>query len=249
MCLLLSFATMVLTAPIRARREKGLSNLYDTLGTTTEKAIPANTTEYPTPKNEQESEAANSVTERSEAKSTASYGSNGFTDALKGLDSDVTKIPKAEEKYAAPSGDKTNVGSMDLSSVPVQGSREQSGPLEKQKASGEEGVMVEAQEVEHLSGKPVVRLSKDRVTGSVQKKATPGRVHGLNGMLAPGPGRVPLDWDSLEYHNGRPAPVGIRGDPDYDETREFMSHEMYPIVPPEQSPSTFAVPAKIRATV
>ncbi|KAK1894796.1 tRNA dimethylallyltransferase 2 [Dissostichus eleginoides] len=169
--------------------------------------------EYPTPKNEQESE-----------------------DALKGLDSDVTKIPKAEEKYAAPSGDKTNVGSMDLSSMPVQGSREQSGPHEKQKASGEEGVMVEAQEVEHLSGKPVVRLSKDRVTGSVQRKATPGRVHGLNGMLAPGPGRVPLDWDSLEYHNGRPAPVGIRGDPDYD-------------VPPEQSPSTFAVPAKIRATV
>ncbi|XP_010788001.1 uncharacterized protein isoform X2 [Notothenia coriiceps] len=193
--------------------------------------------------------AANSVTERSEAKSTASYGSNGFTDALKGLDSDVTKIPKAEEKYAAPSGDKTSVGSMDLSSVPVQGSREQSGPHEKQKASGEEGVMVEAQEVEHLSGKPVVRLSKDRMTGSVQRKATPGRVHELNGMLAPGPGRVPLDWDSLECHNVRPAPVGIRGDPDYDETREFMSHEMYPIVPPEQSPSTFAVPAKIRATV
>ncbi|XP_033958409.1 uncharacterized protein [Pseudochaenichthys georgianus] len=239
MCLLLPFATMVLTAPIR-----------DTLGTTTEKAIPANTTEYPTPKNEQESEAANSVTERSEAKSTANYGSNGFTDALKGLDSDVTKYPKAEEKYAAPSGDKTHVGSMDLSSVPVQGSREQSGPHEKQKASGEEGVMVEAQEVEHLSGKPVVCLSKDRVTGSVQRKATPGRVHGLNGMLAPGPDRVPLDWDSLEYyHNGRPAPVGIRGDPDYDESREFMSHEMYPIVPPEQSHSTFAVPAKIRATV
>ncbi|KAK5862456.1 hypothetical protein PBY51_017852 [Eleginops maclovinus] len=125
--------------------------------------------------------------------------------------------------------------------MPVQGRREQRGSLWK--------VTVEAQKVENLSGKPVFRLSKDRVTGSLQRQATPGRVHGLNGMLAPGPSRELLDRDSLEYNNGRPAPMGIRGDRDYDETREFMSSEMYPIVPLEQSPSTFAGPAKIRSTI
>lgn len=81
-------------------------------------------------------------------------------------------------------------------------------------------MMVGAQEAENLSGKQAIRLSGDQVTDNLgtnlQRKAAPGRVNGLNGMLAPGRSRELLDWDSLEGNNGRPAPVGNRGDADYD---------------------------------
>ncbi|KAF1387783.1 hypothetical protein PFLUV_G00083530 [Perca fluviatilis] len=262
-CLFL-FATMVVTAPIRARRENVLSFLNDALGTTTEKTIPENTTAYRNPPSkpvkEQYSEASNSFTDMSEAKSTESFDTNRFTDVFKGLDSDEIVIPKVVEKDKAPLRRKTNMRLMDMSSrlVQDQGSREHGGPHRTHQASrertdlnSEEGVTVDSQKAENLSRKQVISLSRDRVTSSLQRKAAPGRVHELNGMLVPGRSRELLDPDSLEDNIGRPAPVGNRGDADYDETREFLSSEMYPkdvLAPPEHMPSSFSVPAKSRAS-
>ncbi|XP_029307935.1 uncharacterized protein LOC115021560 [Cottoperca gobio] len=241
---------MVVTAPIRERRENVLSFLNDTLGTTTENAISANTTAYRNPPSttvkEQDSEAANSLTDMSEAQSTESSNSNGFTGSevsdksggeSRVLDSDEIMIPKVVEKDKAPPRRKTNVGPMDMSSNLVQGSRD-----------SEEGETVDAQETENLSGKQVICLSGDQVTGNLQRRATPGRVHRLSDMLVAGPSRDLLDRDSLEYNNGRPALVGSRGDTDYDETREFISSETYPIAPAEHNPSVIFVPAKSRAS-
>lgn len=155
-----------------------------------------------------------------------------FPDALK--DSHEIVIPNAVEKDKAPSRrntgvDQDNMRPMDMSSRLVwdQGSREHSGPHRPHQASrertdlnSEEGMMVYAQEAENLPGKQVIHLNEDQVTDSdsletiVQRKATPGRANGLNGMLAPGPSKELLDWDSLEEN--RPAPVGNRGDTDYD---------------------------------
>ncbi|KAK9513638.1 hypothetical protein VZT92_027154 [Zoarces viviparus] len=122
-------------------------------------------------------------------------------------------ISKVVDKKA-PSRSKTNVGPL----VQDQGSREHSGPHGAHPASIEQAV--DAQEAENLSGKQVVRLSGDQVTGSLQRKATPARVHGFNGMLAPGRSRELMDHESLE-DNGRPAPVGNRGDTDYDGKTRF----------------------------
>ncbi|XP_038567670.1 uncharacterized protein LOC119897785 [Micropterus salmoides] len=223
--ILLPFASMVVTTPVRAQRQNVLSLLNDALAPTTEKTIPAI-----------------------------------ITDALK--DSHEIVIPNAVEKDKAPSRrntgvDQDNMRPMDMSSRLVwdQGSREHSGPHRPHQASrertdlnSEEGMMVYAQEAENLPGKQVIHLNEDQVTDSdsletiVQRKATPGRANGLNGMLAPGPSKKLLDWDSLEEN--RPAPVGNRGDTDYDETREFISSETSPIAPPEHMPRSLSVPAK-----
>ncbi|XP_039662853.1 uncharacterized protein LOC120562956 isoform X2 [Perca fluviatilis] len=269
-CLFL-FATMVVTAPIRARRENVLSFLNDALGTTTEKTIPENTTAYRNPPSKPVKEQYSE--DMSEAKSTESFDTNRFTgpvvsdknggesrDVFKGLDSDEIVIPKVVEKDKAPLRRKTNMRLMDMSSrlVQDQGSREHGGPHRTHQASrertdlnSEEGVTVDSQKAENLSRKQVISLSRDRVTSSLQRKAAPGRVHELNGMLVPGRSRELLDPDSLEDNIGRPAPVGNRGDADYDETREFLSSEMYPkdvLAPPEHMPSSFSVPAKSRAS-
>ncbi|XP_049902404.1 uncharacterized protein LOC126391579 isoform X2 [Epinephelus moara] len=250
-CLLLPFADMVVTAPIRARRENVLSLLNDAFGTTTEKTTPASTTDM------------------SEARSTENFNTNGLTgpevsdkngsesrDAIKGLGSDEIMIPKVVEK--AFSRWETNVGSVNISRrlVQDQGSRELGEPHGADTASrewtdlnSEEGVMMNTQGAENLSGQNVIRLSGDQVTGRLQRKATPERVHGLNGMMAPYISRELVDPDSLEENNGRPAPVGNRGDVDHDETREFVSSETYyPIAPPEHMPSSFSAPAKSRAS-
>ena len=120
---------------------------------------------------------------------------------------------------------------MDVSSRPVQdqGSREHGEPHVAQQASreradlnSEEGMMVDTQGAKSLSRRQVIHSSRDQVTDnarlgtSVQRRATPRRVNGLNAMLPPGQSREPLDLDSLEVNNGRPAPVGNRGEVDYD---------------------------------
>ncbi|XP_028437099.1 uncharacterized protein LOC114557683 isoform X2 [Perca flavescens] len=262
-CLFL-FATMVVTAPIRARRENVLSFLNDALDTTTEKTIPENTTAYRNPPSKPVKEQYSE--DMSEAKSTESFDTNRFTGPgvsdknggeSRGLDSDEIVIPKVVEKDKAPLRRKTKMRLMDMSSrlVQDQGSREHGGPHGAHQASrertdlnSEEGVTVDAQKIENLSGKQVISLSRDRVTSSLQRKAAPGRVHELNGMLVPVRSRELLDPDSLEDNIGRPAPVGNRGDADYDETREFLSSEMYPKAPPEHMPSSFSVPAKSQAS-
>ncbi len=77
-------------------------------------------------------------------------------------------------------------------------------------------------EAQVLSGKQVIRLSREQATDSASRgsdllrKATPGRVNGLNGLSAPGRSRELLDWDSLEDNNGRPTPVSDRGNTDHD---------------------------------
>ncbi|XP_044063540.1 uncharacterized protein LOC122881414 isoform X2 [Siniperca chuatsi] len=234
--LLLSFATMVVTTPIRVYRNPPSK-----------------------PVKEQDSE------DMSEENSAESLDANGFTDAFKDLDSHEIMIPKVVEKDKAPSRRNTgdNMGPMDMSSMLVrdQGSGEHSGPHGAHQASrertdlnSEEEVMVVAQEAENVSGKQVIRSSGAHMTDSdslgtnVQRKATPGRVNGFNGMLAPGRSRELLDWDSLEDNNGRPAPVVNRGDTDDDETRECISSETSPIAPPEHKPSSLSVPAKSRAS-
>ncbi|XP_051261595.1 uncharacterized protein LOC127366571 isoform X2 [Dicentrarchus labrax] len=173
-------------------------------------------------------------------------------DAFKDPDSQDIMITKVVEKDQAPSRRKTgvekvNMGLMDVSSrlVRDQGSRKL--------LNGTEGMTADSQVAENLSGKQVIGLNGDHVSDSgslgtnLQRRATPGRV---NGMPAPGPSRKQLDWDSLEENNGNPAPVGNRGYTDHDETREFISAEMYPtgaVAPPEHMPSSLSVPAKSRA--
>ncbi|XP_039974456.1 uncharacterized protein LOC120784598 isoform X2 [Xiphias gladius] len=232
--LLLPFATTVLTAPIRAQREDVLSFLNDELGTMT---IPANVTAYRNP-------TRKPVTEKDSE------------DAVKGLESHEIEImiPNVVENDNAPLGrktgvDKDSVGPVDMSRRLVQdhGSREWT-DLDK-----DEGMTVDAHKEDgNLSGKQDIRLSGDELTGSgsqcanLQRKA--GRVNGLNGVLAPGPSREMLDLDSLEDNNDRLAAVGNSRDTDYDETREYISSESYPIAPPEHMPSRFSVPAKSRAS-
>ncbi|XP_078108017.1 uncharacterized protein LOC144519009 [Sander vitreus] len=109
----------------------------------------------------------------SEAKSTESIDTNRCTDAFKGLDSDEIMIPKVVEKDKAPLRRKTNMRLMDMSSrlVQDQGSTEHGGPHGAHQASqertdlnSEEGVTVDAQKAEDLSGKQVISLSQDQVT-------------------------------------------------------------------------------------
>nr|XP_046256033.1 uncharacterized protein LOC124065053 [Scatophagus argus] len=248
-CLFLLFG-VVITAPLRVRRENVLNFLNDALGTTTEKTITTTIKAYRHPPSkllsEQDSE------DISEAKSTEDLDTNGFTDP----DSHETIIPKDMEKDKSPSLRKTdNKRPMDMSSqlFQDQGSREYRGPHREHQASkeridlnSEEGVAVDAQKAEHSPGKQVIRSSRDQADDSagldliLQRKATPGRVNELNGMLAPGRSRELLDWDSLENNNGRPAPQDV----DYDDTREFISSETYPAAPPEH----MSVPAKCRAS-
>ncbi|XP_040900904.1 uncharacterized protein LOC121186281 [Toxotes jaculatrix] len=230
--LLLPFATTVLTAPVR-----------DALGTMT---IPTNATAHGNPPSKPVTEKDSE--DMSDEKSEESFDPNGFTDAGKALESHEIKImiPKVVVNDNAP-GRKTGV---DEDSVePVDTSRrtmvQDQGSTERTDLDSEEGMDG------NLSGKQVIRLSGDKMTDSagqganLQRRA--GRVNGLNGMLAPGQSREMLDWDSLEDNNGRPAAVGSIRDQGYDETREYISSETYPIAPPENRPSHLSVPPKSQA--
>ncbi|XP_037310357.2 uncharacterized protein LOC119197833 isoform X1 [Pungitius pungitius] len=213
-CLLLPLA-MAATAPIRAQRENVLSFLKDSLPPSTEKIIPENVTANPPNKavKDQDSE------DTSEARSTEDLGPNRFTDSFRGHDSDEMMSSQVLDNDKAPSTWITNVGTQ----VRDQGSGERSGPhgaqpasIERTDVSGEQAQEAqEAQELDH------------QVSGS-QRKAAQGRVHGSNGMFAPGGSRELMDRNSLE-DNGRPAPVGNRADTDYAETREFIRAETHPI--------------------
>lgn len=122
--------------------------------------------------------------------------------------------------------DNDNMVQMDMSSGLLQ-DQVSRGPQGEHQASrepidlnSEEAMTVDAQEP--LSGKQVIHSSGEQAIASaslgtdLQRKASPARVNGLNGMLAPGRSRELLDLDSLEDNNGRHAPVGNRGDTDYD---------------------------------
>ncbi|XP_040021239.2 uncharacterized protein LOC120810608 isoform X1 [Gasterosteus aculeatus] len=145
-------------------------------------------------------------------------------DSSRSLDSDAMMISQVLEKDKAPSTRRTNGGTQ---VGEQEGSGERSGPHGPQPASRERTdrsseETLEAQERDHLPGK---------------------HGFGSNGMFAPGSSRELMDRDSLE-DNGRPAPVGNRGDTDYDETRELISAETHP----EHMASSFPAPAKVRAS-
>ncbi|XP_037310360.2 uncharacterized protein LOC119197833 isoform X2 [Pungitius pungitius] len=189
---------MAATAPIRAQRENVLSFLKDSLPPSTEKIIPENVTANPPNKAVKDQDSE---------------------DSFRGHDSDEMMSSQVLDNDKAPSTWITNVGTQ----VRDQGSGERSGPhgaqpasIERTDVSGEQAQEAqEAQELDH------------QVSGS-QRKAAQGRVHGSNGMFAPGGSRELMDRNSLE-DNGRPAPVGNRADTDYAETREFIRAETHPI--------------------
>ncbi|XP_071325100.1 uncharacterized protein [Trachinotus anak] len=236
--LLLPFATMVLTAPVRARRENVISFLN------------ANRNPLSEPVAGKDSE------DMSDAKSTESFDTNGFTgpevsdkngsesrDAVKSLESHEIMIPKVVVNDNTPSGKTKGVGKDSLE--PVYASRrpvQDRGSREATDLDSEEGTTVIAQEDGNLSGKQVLHVSGDKVIDNasqgtdLQGKAR--RVNGLNSMLAPGQSREMQDWDSAEDNNGRVAAVG-----NSRETREYISSETYPIATPEHKP----VPAKSQA--
>ncbi|XP_068180787.1 uncharacterized protein [Antennarius striatus] len=196
----------------------------------------------------------------SEAQSTESLDTPGFTDS----DSQESTVSRVVEKDKVPSAgetgvDKNDMGSMDVSSSSDQdlvgrelgrSNAEQQTSRELVDSNSEEGIMV-ADEAEHLSGKHIILSSGHQVThnnnlgNSLQRKASPRGDHGLNGVLTPGLGRALPAWDSFEDDNGKPD---NRGDADFDETRELMSSETYPIAPLELKPGIFSVTAKSRVS-
>ncbi|XP_047187693.1 uncharacterized protein LOC118302810 isoform X2 [Scophthalmus maximus] len=230
--LLLPFATVVLTAPIRARRENLLSFLNGN----------KNPPRKPLTENDSEDTSEETSTER--------FDTNGFTeakvpgnkgaeskDAVKDLGSNEVMISKAVVDNA-PSQRKT--AEDEGSERPMDMSRrldQDHGSRVRTDLNSEEGTTVDTRDG-NLSGRQVFRSS-----GHLQRKAE--AMTGLNAMLTPGHSREMQDWDSLEQNNGRLAVVGNSRHTDYDETREYISSETYPI---EKLPSHLSVPAKSRAS-
>ncbi|XP_028282032.1 uncharacterized protein LOC114448961 [Parambassis ranga] len=221
---------------------------------TTEKPTPAAITAYRTPPsttvNEQNSEDV------SDAQSTEKPDNNRFPepglpykhggesrDVLKDLDSDEILTPEARDK--TPLKRTTGVGRDDVMTgrlVQDHGSPELGGIQREHQASrewpdvnSEEGVMA-LQGAAPAGGRTIHKLNR---------QAAPGRVNGANGMLAPSRSREMLDQDSLEENTGR---VVVGGNIDYDDTREYISSETYPVAPPEhRQPTSLSVPTKRRA--
>ncbi|XP_023275523.1 uncharacterized protein LOC111664943 [Seriola lalandi dorsalis] len=210
--LLLPFATVVLTAPVRDRRENFISFLNDALGAMTTPAY-ATANRNPTnkPVTDKDSE------DMSDAKSAESFDTIGFTD--KGLESHEIWIPEVMVDDNTPSGRKKGVGKDSVGPVDVRGRLVQDlGSREPTDLDSEEGMTVVAQEDGNLSGKQVIRLSGDKVIDSASQGANlqgkVRRVNGLIGVLAPGQSREMQDWDSAEDNNGRLPAVGNTRDTD-----------------------------------
>ncbi|XP_056237337.1 uncharacterized protein LOC130172559 isoform X3 [Seriola aureovittata] len=206
--LLLPFATVVLTAPVRDRRENFISFLNDALGAMTTPAY-ATANRNPTSK---------PVTDKDSED--------------KGLESHEIWIPEVMVNDNTPSGRKKGVGKDSVGPVDVSRRLVQDlGSREPTDLDSEEGMTVVAQEDGNLSGKQVIRLSGDKVIDSASQGANlqgkVRRVNGLIGVLAPGQSREMQDWDSAEDNNGRLPAVGNTRDT--DETREYISSETYPI--------------------
>lgn len=89
----------------------------------------------------------------------------------------------------------------------------------------------EAVEAANVPGKHVACSCGDQVPKSprqstdFQRQRAPGRVPGMNGMLAPGRSREMLDPDSLEDNFGGPAAVGNSRLTDYDGKTTFYITE------------------------
>lgn len=154
-----------------------------------------------------------------------------FPDGFKDPDSHEIIISKIAEKNRGPSSKKTGVNKDSMVQTDVcsrvvqnQGSRGQHGQqqasTEQTDHSSEEATIVDVQRAEPLSEKQVIRSSRDQTNDSLaanlQRKATPAKINGLNGVLAPGQSRELLDLDSLEENNGGSTPAGNGGLTDYD---------------------------------
>ncbi|KAG7242156.1 hypothetical protein INR49_024202 [Caranx melampygus] len=214
--LLLPFATVVLTAPVRARRESVLSFLN------------ANRNPPSKPVTDKDSEDV------SDAQSAENYDTNGFTEPgaseknggeSRDTESHEVGIPIVVTDNT-PSGRKMGMGTDSVSAskrlVQDYDSREQT------ELNSEEGMMVVAKEDGNLSEKQFIRLSGDKVIDSGSQGANlQGIPRRVNGMLAQGQSREMQDWDSAEENNGQVAAAGNTGDT--DETKEFISSETYPV--------------------
>ncbi|XP_047453951.1 uncharacterized protein LOC125015917 isoform X1 [Mugil cephalus] len=259
-CCMLLLCGVVATAPIRAQRENVLSFLSDALGTTTERSVPARITanrKPPTrPEKEQDSDDLSEENSRQTSDTSSSQGQQeADKNGSESRDLDSQEIVASESKVTTGAG-KENI--MDNNSRPAQdhmsqGQRERQGSRGLTDPDSEEVIVVRGVEAENVPGKHVACSCGDRAPRSprqstgFQIQTAPGRVPGMNGMLAPGRSREILDPDSLEENYGRPAAAGNGRLTDYDETREYFSSETYPFAPPEQRPSGLSVPARSRA--
>ncbi|XP_075882782.1 uncharacterized protein LOC142888406 [Nelusetta ayraudi] len=221
---------VVVTAP-RVQRDNVLTFLNDALGVTTERTVAtASAAARPpqnNPVNEDDSE------DLSEEKSTESLPTNGITGVIEDPDSHEEAISKDSVKTPLKKrAENTNdrlvgpVEQMDLNSGEAARDAEPS-PGQVDNSSVEQ-----------------VNQSANVVADDHHRKATPVGGAGFNGMLAAGRSRELQDLDSLEDNAGRPAPVwDHRRDTDYDETRELLSSETYPLAPPQH----MSVPVKSQA--
>ncbi|XP_074540117.1 uncharacterized protein LOC141801109 [Halichoeres trimaculatus] len=244
LCLLFGIATMVATAPIRARRENVLNFLEHALDTATEKTIHAASTATKNPPRgpEKEQESA----DMSEAKSKEGFGTKEPTNTFTDPDSHEV-IQKSLSQRRTGSLNRDSAGMTGVSGGPTQdlGSREHPGPVGSQQSSREqinlnsqEGLTVDAQDVVNLRGHQM----------TFRRKAAPRRLSGSNGLLTQGLSREVQDLDSLEENKGKPAATGNRGHPDIDETREMISSETNLVASPGHSLSGSPAPAKSRTS-
>ncbi|XP_069393418.1 uncharacterized protein [Paralichthys olivaceus] len=174
----------------------------------------------------------------SNAQSTESLDTNGFT--VIDLRSHEIIIPKAVRDENTPSPRRTGADKdkMDLVDMSRRLDPDQAG-RERSDLHREEATTVDTQH-----GKQVNHLSGGQVSDGAHLQRRGARVNGSNGTLTPGQNRELQDRNSWEQNNGRVATVGNSRYTDYDETREYISSEMYPLGA-EQIPSHLSVPAKI----
>ncbi|XP_019948342.1 uncharacterized protein [Paralichthys olivaceus] len=189
------------------------------------------------------------IRDTSNAQSTESLDTNGFTGVsgnnggggtVIDLRSHEIIIPKAVRDENTPSPRRTGADKdkMDLVDMSRRLDPDQAG-RERSDLHREEATTVDTQH-----GKQVNHLSGGQVSDGAHLQRRGARVNGSNGTLTPGQNRELQDRNSWEQNNGRVATVGNSRYTDYDETREYISSEMYPLGA-EQIPSHLSVPAKI----
>ncbi|XP_035019982.2 uncharacterized protein LOC118113949 [Hippoglossus stenolepis] len=176
-------------------------------------------------------------------------GNNGVGGTVIGLQSHEIMIPQAVMNKNTPSPRKTGADKDRMDLVDVS-RRPGPGPdhtgRERTDLHSQEATTVDAQDGNML-GKQVRRLSGGKVSDGAHLQRKAERVNGSDVTLTPGQSRVMQDRGSWEQNNGTVATVGNSTYTDYDETREYISSETYPLAA-EQLPSRLSVPAKIQAS-
>ncbi|XP_053288878.1 uncharacterized protein LOC128449632 [Pleuronectes platessa] len=234
--LLLPFTTMVLTSPI-----KGALDTRTAPSMTAQRNPPSRPlyTDSRDMSNSQSLEVFDPIG------FTGVSVNNGGGGTVIGLQSHEIMIPQAVMIKNTPSprqtgADKDRMDPVDVSRRP--------GPdhagRERTDLHSQEATTVDTQDG-NILGKQVRRLSGSKVSDGAHLQRKAERVNGSDVTLAPGHSRVMQDHGSLEQNNGRVATVGNSTYTDYDETREYISSETYPLAA-EQIPGHLSVPAKIQ---